>query len=203
MAELSRISETSTATIKYYIREGLLPPGELARSNQAHYTDEHVHRLRLIRALVDLGGLPLSRTREIVATLDAPKDETVLRAMTAQAPVPVPSTVPTAAAELRALAERQGWTVPAGSSAFALAVKVLGTLRDLGHENIAERLDAYAEAAEQVAAVDREALRNCSGIEQRAECLVVGNVLGDHLLAALRRLAQEGRRDTPAPALAA
>ncbi|MFJ9813382.1 MerR family transcriptional regulator [Streptomyces sp. NPDC101158] len=209
IAELSRTSSASSATIKYYIREGLLPPGQLTSSNQARYTADHVHRLRLIRALLDLGGLTISRVREIVAALDGPADESVLRAMTAQVAASGPHNAanlladPLTTAEVQSLAERRGWTIPADSPAFAAVVDVLETLRELGHEHVAERLDAYAEAAERAAAVDREALRSCVGPERRAESLIVGNLLGDHLLAALRRLAQEDRTDAPGRTLAA
>ncbi|MFJ9829593.1 MerR family transcriptional regulator [Streptomyces sp. NPDC101160] len=207
LAELSRTSGASTATIKYYIREGLLPPGRLTSSNQARYTDDHVHRLRLIRALLDLGGLTIAKVREIVTALNGPADEAVLRAMTAQVPGPEPLAMlvanPLTIAEVQALAERRGWRIPAGSPAFAAVVEVLDTLRELGHEHVAERLDAYAEAAEQAAAADRETLRSCTSSERLAESLVVGNVLGDNLLAALRRLAQGERADAPGRPLAA
>jgi DNA-binding transcriptional MerR regulator len=35
IAELSRQTEVPVATIKYYLREGLLPAGELSSPNQA------------------------------------------------------------------------------------------------------------------------------------------------------------------------
>jgi hypothetical protein len=44
-------------TIKYYVREGLLPPGQLASPNQTQYDNSHLRRLRLIRALTEVGGL--------------------------------------------------------------------------------------------------------------------------------------------------
>ncbi|MDN6137018.1 MAG: MerR family transcriptional regulator [Corynebacterium sp.] len=37
MAELSRITGVSVSTIKYYVREGLLAPGEAISKNQALY----------------------------------------------------------------------------------------------------------------------------------------------------------------------
>jgi DNA-binding transcriptional MerR regulator len=37
IAELSRRSGVSVPTIKYYLREGLLPPGERTSPNQALY----------------------------------------------------------------------------------------------------------------------------------------------------------------------
>ena len=51
IAELSRDSGVPVPTIKYYVREGLLPPGELTSPNQAQYDASHLRRLRLIRAL--------------------------------------------------------------------------------------------------------------------------------------------------------
>src|ERR1700716_801088 len=42
MAELSAESGVPVATIKYYLREGLLPPGERTSRNQARYDDVHV-----------------------------------------------------------------------------------------------------------------------------------------------------------------
>ncbi|RAC11977.1 MerR family transcriptional regulator, partial [Burkholderia multivorans] len=52
ISELSRRSDVPVATIKYYLREGLLPAGERTSATQAVYTDAHVNRLALIRALL-------------------------------------------------------------------------------------------------------------------------------------------------------
>ena len=37
IGELSRLSGVPVATIKYYLREGLLPPGVHSHPNQANY----------------------------------------------------------------------------------------------------------------------------------------------------------------------
>ena len=71
IAELSRISGVPVPTIKYYLRENLLPPGELTSPNQASYGEPHLHRLRLIRALVDLGQVPVARVKEVLEGLDS------------------------------------------------------------------------------------------------------------------------------------
>lgn len=39
MAELSSSSGVPIPTIHFYLREGLLPPGERTSPNQAHYDD--------------------------------------------------------------------------------------------------------------------------------------------------------------------
>lgn len=79
MAELSRRSGLSVPTIKYYLREGLLQPGRRTSVNQARYDDAHLERLRLIRALVKVAGLPLDKVREVVQAVSI--ESSVLDAM--------------------------------------------------------------------------------------------------------------------------
>ena len=57
MAELATRSGLSVPTIKYYLREGLLPAGVATGATRAVYDETHVHRLRLIRALTDVAGI--------------------------------------------------------------------------------------------------------------------------------------------------
>ena len=72
VGELSRRSGVSVASIKYYLREGLLPAGERTSPNQASYDDGHLRRLRMIRALIDVGGLSVVATRDVPAAVDDP-----------------------------------------------------------------------------------------------------------------------------------
>jgi DNA-binding transcriptional MerR regulator len=60
MSELSAATGAPIATIKYYLREGLLAPGERTSPNQARYDGSHVRRIRLIRALLGPGGLDVA-----------------------------------------------------------------------------------------------------------------------------------------------
>lgn len=50
------------ATIKYYLREALLPQGKRAAVNQASYQQQHLHRLRPIRVLLEVADLPPAAT---------------------------------------------------------------------------------------------------------------------------------------------
>lgn len=52
MSELSTRAGVSVATVKFYLREGLLAPGESINAREASYSERHVERLRLIRGLV-------------------------------------------------------------------------------------------------------------------------------------------------------
>ena len=66
LAELSERSGVSTATIKYYLREGLLPPGRRVNATTAEYDEEHLRRLRLVRALIQVGRVPVATAREVL-----------------------------------------------------------------------------------------------------------------------------------------
>src|SRR3954469_3247740 len=72
IAELSRRSGVSVPTIKFYLREGLLPPGTPTGRNQASYDGAHERRLRLLRALVEVGGLSTAALRQVLLAVDAP-----------------------------------------------------------------------------------------------------------------------------------
>ncbi|MFF8415261.1 MerR family transcriptional regulator [Streptomyces omiyaensis] len=204
IAELARTCGVSTPTIKYYIREGLLPAGRLTSSNQARYTEGHVHRLRLIRALVELGGLSVAKVRAIVTVLDGEADpppsgrptartdalEVLAAAAPQEGPLAILAADPRTLALVGALAERRGWHAPADGPEVARVVEILDTLGDLDQHHFADRIDAYADAAERAAAADAELLRSPTGGTGPAERLVVAAVLGDQLLSALRRLAR-------------
>ena len=77
ISELSELSGVPVATVKFYIREGMLPRGEALSATRAEYGEEHLARLRLIAALADVRGLPLARVRDVLALIDAPLDDPI------------------------------------------------------------------------------------------------------------------------------
>ena len=72
ISELGRRSGVPVTTIKFYIREGLLPAGARSQRNQADYDATHLERLDLIRALRDVAGLSLEVVREVLEQVDKP-----------------------------------------------------------------------------------------------------------------------------------
>ncbi|GAA5054451.1 DNA-binding transcriptional MerR regulator [Thermocatellispora tengchongensis] len=70
ISELSAASQVPIPTIKYYLREGLLPQGAQVSATRAVYDESHLRRLRLIRALADVGRLPLASIRKVVAAVE-------------------------------------------------------------------------------------------------------------------------------------
>ena len=63
ISELSSRSGVPVATVKFYLREGLLAAGEKSSQTQASYDDIHLARLRLIRAFLEVGGLSVASAR--------------------------------------------------------------------------------------------------------------------------------------------
>lgn len=197
IAELCRRSGVPIPTIKYYLREGLLSPGERTSPNQASYTEAHVQRLRLIRALIDVGHLSIAATRDVLASIDAPG--ATLHDRLGKAQYAVTPTLETdvdevslalAAREVEEFAGRRGWQVKKGHPAWSLLVQVLATLHSLGQDDMAELLDSYADTAEELADVDVRWVLSRGDAESILEAVVIGTTLGDTLFAAVRRLAQ-------------
>lgn len=72
ISELSGSSGVPVATIKFYLREGLLHDGRHTSATQASYDDSHVDRLKMVRALVGVGGMSLARVKSIIAVIENP-----------------------------------------------------------------------------------------------------------------------------------
>ena len=66
MAELERRSGVGRETIRYYIREGLLPEPERRARNVAVYGDVHAQRLKTIKRLQEERFLPLEVIRRVL-----------------------------------------------------------------------------------------------------------------------------------------
>ena len=71
--ELAETTGVSAASIKYYRREGLLPPGERITATRQDYGQRHVERLELIQVLREVAGAPIARIAQLTALLDDPE----------------------------------------------------------------------------------------------------------------------------------
>lgn len=199
ISELSRASGVPIPTIKFYLREGLLPQGRLVAPNQAEYHEEHLRRLRLIRALAEVGGIPLATVREVLQAVDdpdLPMHEALGIAHQALGPDLGQSEDPAVAeaqAEVDRFLEELGWDVSPGSPGRRELAVALATLRRLGWPNADTRLfTRYARAADRLAAA--EVQRSTPSGATRSETMervVIGTVVFEAVLSALRRLAQE------------
>ncbi len=176
--ELAEQSGVAPATIKYYVREGLLPGGDRAGYNQVEYGTSHLHRIRLLRAMIGLGGLPVALVKQVIAVVDDP-------GRTAH------STVGEAQRAVSAGRARPGRSTATPDHATTVD-EVLITAEDLGHGDIADLLDAYRESAAHLAELELKWLERAGDdLDALTERAVIGTVLGDALLTAVRREAQK------------
>jgi DNA-binding transcriptional MerR regulator len=197
MAELATRSGLPVATIKFYLREGLLPPGEATGATRTRYDDGHVRRLRLIRALTDVAGLRLDTVRAVLEGIDGARSwhEAVGSAHT-RIGGPVTDEIPpsaTAVARVDGLLARQQWQLTPGSPHALLLARTLDTLDGLGHPVSDQLLDLYAATMRPLAAYEVNSVRESAGpdVEPSVEAAVVGTLLQEPLLLGIRRIAQE------------
>jgi DNA-binding transcriptional MerR regulator len=182
--------------VKYYQREGLLPEGVRTAPNQVDYGETHVQRIRLIRGLLETGGLTIAATKDVIRALDseeAPLAETFRTAQHAMTISRNPEIPPTAESRERVqrLAQSRDWAVTDDNPGIDAAARALDSFRAVDFDAPDAFLHAYASAAATVAAADLQVLTTLSDPDLIAELMVVGTVLGDPLFAGLRRLAQQ------------
>ncbi|GAA0573980.1 MerR family transcriptional regulator [Paractinoplanes ferrugineus] len=198
VGELSRRSGVPIPTIKYYLREGLLAPGVAVASNQADYGEEHLRRLLLVRALIDVGGVSVAGAREVVGALTAYADDPLELLGVAQSSVaprhqPDRATPEWLAARGRVteLVAERGWLVEAWSPEMDQVADALAAGGSLGVPELSEKLGEYADTAASLAAVEVGMVLARPDPAARMELVVLGTVLGEALFSALRMLAHQ------------
>lgn len=193
ISELSRRSGVPVPTIKYYLREELLRPGTATGATRASYDDSHVRRLRLVRALVVVGGMGLDRVRAVLAAVDdtdADLHEVLAAAHQELSPEPDEAPSEEARRQVEALLRRRRWKVhPGGRHSAALAAALDG-LAAAGQPLDDRALATYAEGAGLVAKGEIDTL-SVADREDAATYAVTGTVLAEPVLLALRRMAHQ------------
>lgn len=190
VSELVAASGVPLATVKYYLREGLLMPGESTSATRADYTDLHLRRLTLIKALAGI-GLPLPKIRVIVELIDEPREslfDTLGHALAALPPYlePVREGYPRAKAAL----DRLGQIYDPDYPAVAQLEHALAAAEDVGIPMSDERLRSYGEHVLAIARIDLASMPARSP-ESTVEYAVLGTAIYEPVLAALRRLAHQ------------
>lgn len=194
MTELSQRSGVPIPTIRYYLREGLLPSGEFTSPNQATYDESHVRRLTLIRAMVEVGEMPIAAVGKLFRHLESKgADEFATLGLVQYSLVRElsPSDDSGALAQVQGLLDRLGWQVRDNNPARQVLAATIQTLERLGYDDVLGLLDRYAAAAHDLAEDEVELMLAREGLDNRAGAVVVTGVLGDAMLGALRRMAQE------------
>jgi DNA-binding transcriptional MerR regulator len=194
ISELSAASGVSLPTLKFYLREGLLPPGDPVARNQATYGERHLRRLRLIQALTEVGRLPLRDVRAVLRAASDPNLSVHQLLGTAQYALepPAPTAVdPDATAVVDAAIDTLGWRVSDDAPARLSLAHAVELLRSFGSAVEPADLVPYARAVDELAAREVGISDEAVDRERLVEGMVVKSVAYEAILGAFRRLAQE------------
>lgn len=192
ISELAETTAVPVHTLKFYLREGVLHPGHATSRTRADYDVTHVDRVRLVRALVEHGGLTIDRVRRVVSTLEAPppsRHELLgIAAATLEDREIATDAVPD---DVRIVLEDLGWAGCADGPLARTLARRLEACADAGIPVTPERLRGYAEAMREVAVVDLDLVAHTEDPAEAMRVVVVGTTMLDPVLVTLRRLAQE------------
>ncbi|GFH35531.1 MerR family transcriptional regulator [Streptomyces pacificus] len=201
LAELSERSGVPIPTIKYYLRERLLPPGRRINARQSEYDEGHLRRLRLVRALIQVGRMPVATAREVLAAVadgDLGPHSRLGAAVWAIPDGPESGEDDPAAETARRAAddllEQLGWTfgreAGARSPAYRMMVSGIATMVRLGYPCDVGQLLPYGRSAAELAVTDLDLVERYEPGEGQVEAAVALTVLYEPVLLGLRRLAQ-------------
>lgn len=211
IAELSARSGFPVGTIKFYLRERLLPRGRLKARNQADYDHRHLERLRLVGALTATAGIGIGEAREIIRALEAPSPRAGAVFRTAFDRMERGAGAIVSADEAREL-ERSKTAIAAFLRAMGWSVdESHGALTDLARSWRAacavwhprwlqptpglKALRPFAEAMQTLAEIEMPegTWRPDEDTPATLTAAILGTVLFEPILLAMRRLAHENR----------
>jgi DNA-binding transcriptional MerR regulator len=201
ISELSHNTQVPVPTIKFYIREGLLPPGERTARNQADYGQNHVERLALIRALREAAALPIETIANVLRAADAAKEDFTIAAIDAlERPLQVqvdvsPAHQRAAVQALLAMAKRRKWEVRPDDISLRDAARAAAVAKlSFKAKDEEHAFDVYAEAVERLAEYEIPAdWAPAQSPNAALRYAVLGTVLFEPFILALRRMAHVAR----------
>jgi DNA-binding transcriptional MerR regulator len=193
LKELSERTGISPASIKFYLREGLLPAGRTVHATRAEYSLQHVSRLELIQALRRVVGLNIAQIGNLLKLADdgvprlellAAVQRTVLRL----------DEMGTDHGDMRtpegdAVVHFRNWPDVPSDARNALNAH-LARMEGLGVPVAAELLDAYSQALDTIADFDITATTAPDDVNQLILTAAVGMHLHGQLVLKLLALAQ-------------
>ncbi|MEO5779606.1 MAG: MerR family transcriptional regulator [Arthrobacter oryzae] len=192
LKELSERTAVTPASIKYYLREGLLPAGESVHPTRSQYSDQHVGRLKLIQALRQVVGLNIGQIRGIVGLADggAPRLELLAAVQRTVLGLDGADDDGTSGTEPGdAVVRLRNWPDAPSDARTALNAHV-AHMADLGVPLPLELLDAYSSALDAVANMDISATVAPRDVDELILTAAVGMHLHSELVRRLLAFAQ-------------
>lgn len=197
VSELSERSGVSIASIKYYVREGLLAPGTRTASNQAAYGEQHVRRLRLIRSMTEIGGLSIAHVRAALAAVEdvsASMHDAFGAVMHGLDELPATdddSEVAAAYEEVQAWLTARDWHVDPDAPARYRLAELIATLHRSSFPVTLEYFDGAADNFDRSAELEVKFARAQPDRTASVEAMLVGTVIIERALGEIRRLGLE------------
>jgi DNA-binding transcriptional MerR regulator len=193
LKELSERTGVSPASIKFYLREGLLPAGRSVHPTRAEYSEQHVSRLELIQALRQVVGLPIAKISSLLRMADGGVPRLELLAAVQRTVLGLDE-VGTEHGDVRtpagdAVVRLRNWPDVASDARNSLNTH-LARMDSLGIFVPVELLDAYSQALDRIAAVDISATTEPDDINKLVMTAAVGMHLHSQLVLKLLALAQ-------------
>jgi DNA-binding transcriptional MerR regulator len=200
ISELCERSGVPLPTIKFYIREGLLPAGRHTAKNQADYSGEHLERLMLVRALRDDAGLPIATIANALKAADGVREEFVgaaidaLRRPTGTVVNEKSREFERARDDVMNLARTMGWDIERDAIAVRDAARAWTiVLRSFPLEG-KDVLQPYAEIAQRIAECEiPDTWQPDAAPNAALRYAVLGTVLFEPIILAFRRIAHTAR----------
>ena len=197
VSELAERADVPLATVKYYLREGLLPAGETTGPRRADYDDAHLRRLRVLRLLREVGGVPVTSLRQVVEALDdelRPVHDTMTLVADVISAGPEPAVQDPASLDIvDAVIAAAGWHGVRGESLDRQRLASLVTLLN-GPGPLAagvEVLTFYAQVADQLARAEIALVDHTTERSELLEQMVTGSVVYGQVFQLLRQLGHE------------
>lgn len=191
LSELAEAANLPVATVKYYLREGLLPPGTPVTRTRADYGAGHLDRLRLVRALVDAAGLSIADARRIVAVVDDPPQRRSELLGIAHGALPSRHRDHEVSDEARRFVAGLGWTIDPDTPALHDLTGALEAARTAGIPVGTDQLTAMADGCATIAEADVDLALTSGDASDAVRVATAGTVLTDPIVAAMRRLAHQ------------
>ena len=190
ISELSSQTGVPVATIKFYLREHLLHEGVRTSATQAQYDESHVARLRLILALLGPAGLSVAATHQVIQAIEEPPESLHELLGVAAAAITPSSDSTNGQPRVHELMRRWGGQIDQKDYRTHAALEdALRALEDVGFELDDRTLDFYLDHMRQIAQFEIDSVPTDTSTAA-VRYVVLGTILIEPLILALRRLAQ-------------
>lgn len=211
ISELAERAGVAVPTVKFYLREGLLAPGEPVNARHSDYGESHLARLRLIRGLAQVMGASIEQIGQLLRIVDQPGQSPLAAMGRATAALPLAGAPAVAVETAESAGTAGGVTRTSGEAAppgglGAQTLRALGFTFEPGSPTVRQfeaaltvaagvgipiddaQLRVYAAAARRVAAADFGRIPWADPPAATAFA-VLGTALYEPVLIALRRIA--------------